>query len=491
MYNDYNKMIFEISTEGRKGYSLPALDVEESNLDDLIPSNLLGDGENKLPEVSEFDVVRHYTNLSLLNHGVDKGFYPLGSCTMKYNPKLNEDMARLEGFANIHPLQPESTVQGALELIYDLDMKLSEIAGFARTTTQPAAGANGEFTGLMLINAYHKKNGEDKQRTKIIIPDSAHGTNPSSAYVAGYEIVEVKSNEDGSVNVDSLKEVIAENEGKIAGLMLTNPSTLGLFEKSISEITKLVHDAGGLNYYDGANMNAIMGKVRPGEMGFDVMHYNLHKTMSTPHGGGGPGAGPVGVTEQLVEFLPVPLIEKGEDGYFLDYDRPNTIGRLKGFHGHFGVNVKAYSYIASLGGVGLREASETAVLNANYMMNKLKEKYNLPMDQVCKHEFVLGGIKDTSTGITTLDIAKRILDFGYHPPTVYFPLIVNEALMIEPTESESKETLDAFIDALNQIADEAISKPEFLKSAPHNTPVGRLNEAKAAKDLILTYPFED
>lgn len=487
MNNDYNKVIYEVSTEGRKGYSLPALDVEESNLSDLIPAELLNEEELSLPEVSEFDVVRHYTNLSLLNHGVDKGFYPLGSCTMKYNPKLNEDMARLDGFTSIHPLQPESTVQGALELLYDLDVKLSEIAGFSRTTTQPAAGANGEFVGLMIIKAYHKKNGEDEQRTKIIVPDSAHGTNPSSAYVAGYEIVEVKSNDDGSVNVDSLKEVIAENEGKIAGLMLTNPSTLGLFEKSITEITTLVHDAGGLNYYDGANMNAIMGKVRPGDMGFDVMHYNLHKTMSTPHGGGGPGAGPVGVREDLVEFLPTPVVEKGDNGYFLDYDRPNTMGRLKGFHGHFGVNIKAYSYILSLGAEGLREASETAVTNANYMMHKLKEKYNLPMDQVCKHEFVLGGIKDTSTGITTLDIAKRILDFGYHPPTIYFPLIVNEAMMIEPTESESRETLDAFIDTLNKIADEAISDPEMLKTAPHNTPVSRLNESKAAKDLILTY----
>ncbi len=487
MNNDYNKVIYEVSTEGRKGYSLPALDVEESNLSDLIPAELLNEEELELPEVSEFDVVRHYTNLSLLNHGVDKGFYPLGSCTMKYNPKLNEDMARLDGFTSIHPLQPESTVQGALELLYDLDVKLSEIAGFARTTTQPAAGANGEFVGLMIIKSYHKKNGEDEQRTKIIVPDSAHGTNPSSAYVAGYEIVEVKSNDDGSVNVDSLKEVIAENEGKIAGLMLTNPSTLGLFEKSITEITTLVHDAGGLNYYDGANMNAIMGKVRPGDMGFDVMHYNLHKTMSTPHGGGGPGAGPVGVREDLVEFLPTPVVEKGDNGYFLDYDRPNSMGRLKGFHGHFGVNIKAYSYILSLGAEGLREASETAVTNANYMMHKLKEKYNLPMDQVCKHEFVLGGIKDTSTGITTLDIAKRILDFGYHPPTIYFPLIVNEAMMIEPTESESRETLDAFIETLNKIADEAIADPEMLKSAPHNTPVSRLNESKAAKDLILTY----
>jgi glycine dehydrogenase subunit 2 len=487
MNKRYNKVIFEVSSEGRKGYSLPKLDVEEVNLNDVIPADLLSDKELGLPEVSEFDVVRHYTKLSQLNYGVDEGFYPLGSCTMKYNPKVNEDMARLPGFTTLHPLQPESTVQGALELMYDLDMKLSEIAGFARTTLQPAAGAHGEFTGLMVIKAYHKKNGEAEQRTKIIVPDSAHGTNPSTAYVAGFDIVEVKSNNDGSVNVESLKEVIAENPGAIAGLMLTNPSTLGLFERSICEITNLVHEAGGLCYYDGANMNAIMGKVRPGDMGFDVMHYNLHKTMSTPHGGGGPGAGPVGVREDLVEFLPTPVVEKSGDEFILDYDRPNSIGRLKGFHGHFGVNVKAYAYILANGAEGLAQVSEMAVLNANYMMHQLKDKYKLPIDQVCKHEFVLGGIKDTSTGITTLDIAKRLLDFGYHPPTVYFPLIVNEAMMIEPTETESKEAMDAFINALNTIADEAISNPEALKAAPQTTPVGRIDEGKAAKDLILTF----
>jgi glycine dehydrogenase subunit 2 len=487
MNKRYNKVIFEVSSEGRKGYSLPKLDVEETNLSEVIPSDLLNDKELGLPEVSEFDVVRHYTKLSQLNYGVDEGFYPLGSCTMKYNPKINEDMARLPGFSTLHPLQPESTVQGALELLYDLDMKLSEIAGFARTTLQPAAGAHGEFVGLMVIKAYHKKKGEAEQRNKIIVPDSAHGTNPSSAYVAGFDIVEVKSNNDGSVDVDSLREVISENPGSIAGLMLTNPSTLGLFEKSICEITNLVHEAGGLCYYDGANMNAIMGKVRPGDMGFDVMHYNLHKTMSTPHGGGGPGAGPVGVREDLVEFLPTPMVEKKGDEFILDYDKPNSIGRLKGFYGHFAVNVRAYAYILANGAEGLAEVSETAVLNANYMMNRLKEKYKLPIDQVCKHEFVLGGIKDTSTGITTLDVAKRLLDFGYHPPTVYFPLIVSEAMMIEPTESESKEAMDAFIDALNKIADEAISDPEALKAAPQTTPVGRIDEGKAAKDLILTF----
>lgn len=487
MNKKYNKVIFEVSSEGRRGYCLPKLDVEEKKLSDLIPTELLSDKELKFPEVSEFDVVRHYTNLSQLNYGVDEGFYPLGSCTMKYNPKINEDMARLPGFATIHPLQPEETVQGALELLYDLDQKLSEIAGFARTTLQPAAGAHGEFTGLMVIKSYHKKNGEDDKRRIILVPDSAHGTNPSTAYVAGYEIAEIKSNHDGSVNIDSLKEILAEHEGQIAGLMLTNPSTLGLFEQGITEITKLVHDAGGLCYYDGANMNAIMGKVRPGDMGFDVMHYNLHKTMSTPHGGGGPGAGPVGVREDLVQFLPTPVVEKKGDKYILDYDRPYSMGRLKGFYGHFGVAVRAYTYILANGADGLKQASEMAVLNANYMMHQLKDKYKLPIDQVCKHEFVLGGIKDTSTGITTLDVAKRLLDYGYHPPTVYFPLIVSEAMMIEPTENEPKEGMDAFIETLNKIADEAIANPELLKTAPHNTPVRRIDEAKAAKDLILTY----
>ena len=487
MNKKYSKVIFELSSPGRKGYSLPKLDVEEKDLSSLIPADFLNDKGLDLPEVSEFDVVRHYTNLSQLNYGVDQGFYPLGSCTMKYNPKINEDMARLPGFATLHPLQPENTVQGALELLYDLDMKLSEIAGFARTTLQPAAGAHGEFTGLLVIKAYHKKRGDDKIRTKIIVPDSAHGTNPSTANVAGYDIAEVKSNKDGSVNIDSLKEVIAENEGQIAGLMLTNPSTLGLFEKSITEITTLVHNAGGLCYYDGANMNAIMSKVRPGDMGFDVMHYNLHKTMSTPHGGGGPGAGPVGVREDLVEFLPTPVIDKKGDHFVLDYDRPYSIGRLKGFYGHFAVLVRAYTYILANGADGLTEVSEAAVLNANYLMNKLKENYKLPIDQVCKHEFVLGGIKDTSTGITTLDVAKRLLDYGYHPPTVYFPLIVSEAMMIEPAENESVETLNAFVEVLNKIAAEAISDPELLKTAPHNTPVRRIDEVKAAKDLILTY----
>lgn len=482
MNTDYTKLIFEVSKEGRKAYSLPKLDVEEVALDSLFPKEFLRENDLDLPEVSEVDVIRHYTQLSNKNYGVDTGFYPLGSCTMKYNPKINEDMASLPGFAKIHPYQPEETVQGALELMYQLDKMLAEVAGMERMTLQPAAGAHGEMVGLMVIKAYHEKRGDTK-RTKIIVPDSAHGTNPASAAVAGYDIVEVKSNPDGSVDIDSLKAVLSDD---IAGLMLTNPSTLGLFEKHIKEIADLVHEAGGLLYYDGANMNAIMGVTRPGDMGFDVIHYNLHKTFSTPHGGGGPGSGPVGVRKDLVEFLPSPLIEKKGDSYVLDYDRPYSIGKIKSFYGHFGMLVRAYTYILSYG-PQLKAVSEKAVLNANYMMHRLKEKYYLPIDQVCKHEFVLSGLQEDILGISTLDIAKRLLDYGYHPPTIYFPLIVNEAMMIEPTETESVETLDSFIDALNRIADEAKENPELLKTAPHNTPVRRIDEAKAARNLIVKW----
>lgn len=480
---DYDKLIFEISKEGRKAYSLPPCDVEEIELKSLIPDSFLRDGDVDLPEVSEVDVIRHYTNISNKNYGVDTGFYPLGSCTMKYNPKINEDMAALTGFTNIHPYQPEETVQGALELMYLLDKMLAEITGMERVTLQPAAGAHGELTGLMIIKAYHDNRG-DKKRNKIIVPDSAHGTNPASAAVAGFEIIEIESDKNGAVNLEKLKEVLSD---EIAGLMLTNPSTLGLFERNIKEIADLVHEAGGLLYYDGANANAIMGIVKPGDMGFDVIHLNLHKTFSTPHGGGGPGSGPVGVRKDLVKFLPVPVIEKKDDRYVLDYDRPDSIGKVKSFYGHFGVAVKAYAYILSMGAEGLKEVSQKAVLNANYIMNKLKEHYYLPIDQVCKHEFVLGGLKDDENHISTLDVAKRLLDYGYHPPTVYFPLIVSEAIMIEPTETESVETLDGFIDTMVRIAQEAKDNPEMLKTAPHNTPVRRIDEVKAARNLILKW----
>ena len=479
----YDHLIFELSKEGRKAYSLPAIDVEVGALNEMIPSEFLSDNELQLPEVSEVDVIRHFTNLSNKNYGVDTGFYPLGSCTMKYNPKINEDMAALSGFTSLHPYQPKETVQGALELLYNLDQMLSEISGMSRVSLQPAAGSHGEMAGLMIIKSYHQNRGDHK-RTKIIVPDSAHGTNPASAAVAGFEIVEIKSGENGAVDIDALKAALND---EIAGLMLTNPSTLGLFETNIKVIADLVHEAGGLLYYDGANMNAIMGITRPGDMGFDVIHFNLHKTFSTPHGAGGPGSGPVGVRSDLVQFLPVPVIEKVEDQFILDYNKPLSIGKIKNFYGNFGINVRAYTYIKTLGGKGLKEVSETAVLNANYMMHRLKDHYYLPIEQVCKHEFVLGGLAEDTLEVTTIDVAKRLLDYGYHPPTVYFPLIVNQAIMIEPTETESVETLDGFVDTMIKIAEEAKENPQLLRDAPYSTPVRRIDEAKAARDLILKW----
>lgn len=480
----YDKLIFEISKEGRKAYSLPACDVPEVALTDMIPNDYLSSVEVNLPEVSEFEVVRHYTKLSQLNYGLDSGFYPLGSCTMKYNPKINEVTSAHKGFSSLHPYQPESSVQGALGLMHELSDMLSEIAGMEETTLQPAAGAHGEMTGLMIMKAYHDKRGDTK-RTKIIVPDSAHGTNPSSAQVVGFDIVEIKSDSHGHIDLEALKEVLSD---EIAGLMLTNPSTLGLFEKNIKEVASLVHEAGGLLYYDGANMNAIMGQTRPGDMGFDVIHYNLHKTMTTPHGGGGPGSGPVGVRKDLVEFLPKPVVVKKDDVFSLDYDRPNSIGKIKGFYGHFGINVRAYTYIKTMGAEGLKRVSEVAVLNANYMMHKLKGAYKLPMDQVCKHEFVLSGLNQGALSqVSTLDVAKRLLDYNYHAPTVYFPLIIPEAIMIEPTETESKETLDDFIAVMLKIAEEAATSPELLKNAPSNAAIGRIDEVKAAKDMILKW----
>lgn len=482
---DYDKLILEISKPGRKAYRLPPLDVEDMDLEEHIPEKFLSKEELNFPEVNEVDVIRHYTNLSDKNYGLDTGFYPLGSCTMKYNPKINEDMARLSGFANVHPLQREDCIQGSLQLLYELDKALCEIAGMDRMTLQPAAGAHGELTGLMLIKAYHEKRGDTK-RDKIIVPDSAHGTNPATASMAGYKAVEVKSTDDGIVDVEDLKKVIGDGDD-IAGLMLTNPNTLGLFEKHIVEMAELIHDAGGLLYYDGANANAIMGHARPGDMGFDVVHFNIHKTFSTPHGGGGPGAGPVGVKEHLVEFLPTPLVEKDGERYFLDYDYPNSIGKVKDFYGHFGILVRAYTYILTMGRDGLKKASEMAVLNANYLLSQLKDDYYLPIDTIYKHEFVLGGLKGEQLEVRTLDIAKRLLDFGFHPPTVYFPLIIREALMIEPTETESKETLDEFAKAMKQIAEEARRDPEILKEAPHDTIVRRPDEVRAARNPVLKY----
>lgn len=483
MHKDNQSLIFELSKEGRIGYSLPVLDVPETDIEEFIPSDYIRTEEPNLPEVSELDIMRHYTALSRRNHGVDSGFYPLGSCTMKYNPKINEQTARMAGFAHVHPLQQESTVQGAMELMYDLQEHLKEITGMDEVTLQPAAGAHGEWTGLMMIRAYHEANG-DIHRTKVIVPDSAHGTNPASATVAGLETVTVKSNEQGLVDLDDLRRVVGNDT---AALMLTNPNTLGLFEENILEMAQIVHEAGGKIYYDGANLNAVLSQARPGDMGFDVVHLNLHKTFTGPHGGGGPGSGPVGVKADLEPFLPRPVLLKTEEGFRFEYDRPQSIGRVKPFYGNFGINVRAYTYIRSMGPDGLKAVTENAVLNANYMMRRLAEYYDLPFDRHCKHEFVLSGRRQKKLGVRTLDIAKRLLDFGYHPPTIYFPLNVEECIMIEPTETESKETLDAFIEAMIQIAKEAEENPEIVQEAPHTTVVKRLDETMAARKPILRY----
>ncbi|HSP20856.1 MAG TPA: aminomethyl-transferring glycine dehydrogenase subunit GcvPB [Planococcus sp. (in: firmicutes)] len=483
MHKDNQPLIFEMTKEGRVGYSLPELDVPEIDLNDIMPAGLIREEAAELPEVSELDIMRHYTALSKRNHGVDSGFYPLGSCTMKYNPKINESVARYPGFANIHPLQDESTVQGAMELMFDLQEHLKEITGMDEVTLQPAAGAHGEWTGLMMIRAYHESRG-DMNRTKVIVPDSAHGTNPASATVAGFETVTVKSNEHGLVDLDDLKRVVGDDT---AALMLTNPNTLGLFEEQILEMAAIIHGVGGKLYYDGANLNAVMSKARPGDMGFDVVHLNLHKTFTGPHGGGGPGSGPVGVHKDLIRYLPSPVLVKTGDAYTFDYNRPETIGRVKPFYGNFGINVRAYTYIRSMGPDGLKAVTEYAVLNANYMMRKLQPFFDLPYDRHCKHEFVLSGRRQKKLGVRTLDMAKRLLDFGYHPPTIYFPLNVEEAMMIEPTETESKETLDAFIDAMIQIAKEVEDNPEIVQNAPHTTVIKRLDETQAARKPVLRY----
>jgi glycine dehydrogenase subunit 2 len=483
MHNQDQALIFELSTPGRIGYSLPEVDIPELDLSSLLPEGYVREEEPELPEVSELDIMRHYTALSRRNHGVDSGFYPLGSCTMKYNPKINENVARFNGFAHVHPLQDESSVQGALELLYDLQQHLIEITGMDEVTLQPAAGAHGEWTGLMLIRAYHEANG-DMKRTKVIVPDSAHGTNPASATIAGLETITVKSNENGLVDLEDLRRVVGEDT---AALMLTNPNTLGLFEENILEMAEIVHGVGGKLYYDGANLNAVLSKARPGDMGFDVVHLNLHKTFTGPHGGGGPGSGPVGVKADLIPYLPKPIIAKRGEEYVLDYDRPQSIGRVKPYYGNFGINVRAYTYIRSMGPDGLKAVTEYAVLNANYMMRRLAEYYDLPFDRHCKHEFVLSGRRQKKLGVRTLDIAKRLLDFGYHPPTIYFPLNVEECIMIEPTETESKETLDSFIDIMIQIAKEAEVNPEVVQEAPHTTVVGRLDETTAARKPVLKY----
>jgi len=526
-------LVYEISSPGRVGVSLPQCDVPEAKL----PEGYLR-RDLPLPEASEVDLVRHYVRLSQLNYAVDKGFYPLGSCTMKYNPKVNEDASRMPGFVQTHPYQAACTVQGNLFLMYQLQEFLKEISGFSGVSLQPAAGAHGELAGVLVIRAYHESR-SDHKRIRMLIPDSAHGTNPASTAMAGYETVKIVSDARGNVNLDDLR---AHCDDTVAGLMLTNPNTLGLFDEHVQEIAQLVHGCGGLLYGDGANLNAIMGIVRPAELGFDVMHFNLHKTFATPHGGGGPGAGPVGVSEALAAFLPGPIVvkelmadecqcdeedcqcddedchcepeeEQSEDeNCQCDHDEcqcededcecgdeeqdeveycyhlhmpPSSIGRVKSFYGNFGVLVKAYTYIRMLGAAGLRQASEDAVLNANYLLSRLKGVYPLPYERTCMHEFVLSGHLPEAPDVHTLDIAKRLMDFGYHPPTIYFPLIVPEAIMIEPTETESKQTLDAFADALIQIAGEARTNPELLHSAPHVTPVTRLDEVQAARQPVL------
>lgn len=476
------KLIFELGAPGRQGVTLPDNDVPELSLEEILPQQYLREQPVPLPEVSELDAVRHFVRLSRLNFGVDVGFYPLGSCTMKYNAKVAEDAAALSGFTNLHPYQPEELSQGALQLMYEIQQDLAEITGMDAFTLQPAAGAHGEMTGMLIIKAYLESKGETG-RTKVIVPDSAHGTNPASATLCGFQVVEVKSDERGNVDIEALKQVLGPD---VAALMLTNPSTLGLFEDNIKAIADLMHQAGGLLYYDGANLNAIMGYARPGDMGFDVVHVNLHKTFGTPHGGGGPGAGPVGVKAALAPFLPKPIVIKSEEGYRLDDHRPQSIGRVKAFYGNFSVLVKAYTYIRALGGKGLKEVSEYAVLNANYLMKRLANHVRIPYERVCMHEFVASPPSELKElGVKTLDIAKRLLDYGYHPPTVYFPLIVEEAIMLEPTETEGKETLDEFADNFIRVLAEAKENPAMLKQAPYTTPVRRLDEVTAARKPVL------
>ncbi|MGJ0147325.1 aminomethyl-transferring glycine dehydrogenase subunit GcvPB [Staphylococcus hominis] len=478
-------LIFERSREGRYAYSLPQSDIKTDSVESILDDKFIRKNKAEFPEVAELDLVRHYTELSNKNFGVDSGFYPLGSCTMKYNPKINEKVARISGFAESHPLQEEEQIQGSLEIIYSLQEELKEITGMDEVTLQPAAGAHGEWTALMIFKAYHIKNGEG-HRNEVIVPDSAHGTNPASASFAGFKSVTVKSNERGEVDIEDLKRVVNKNT---AAIMLTNPNTLGIFEKNIMDIREIVHEAGGLLYYDGANLNAIMDKVRPGDMGFDAVHLNLHKTFTGPHGGGGPGSGPVGVKKELASYLPKPMVIKDGDTFKYDNDIENSIGRVKPFYGNFGIYLRAYTYIRTMGAQGLKEVSEAAVLNANYIKARLKDRYEIPYEQYCKHEFVLSGSKQKEYGVRTLDMAKRLLDFGVHPPTIYFPLNVEEGMMIEPTETESKETLDYFIDAMLQIADEVESDPDKVLEAPHTTIIDRLDETTAARKPILK--FED
>jgi glycine dehydrogenase subunit 2 len=489
------RLIFNLGRKGRRGHVPPKVEekikriVGDVNM--FIPENMQRKSQPKLPELSEVEVVRHFTHLSQMNYGIDSGLYPLGSCTMKYNPKINELLANLPTINMVHPYQDEGTVQGILEILYKLERWLAEITGTHEVCLQPAAGAHGEFLGTSLMRAYHKLNRENEKRREIIVPDSAHGTNPASATMAGFNVVVVPSDEDGCVSIEALKTAVSEHT---AGLMLTNPNTLGIFEKNIEEIAKIVHEAGGLLYYDGANLNAILGKARPGDMGFDIVHMNIHKTFGTPHGGGGPGAGPVGVSEELAKFLPAPRIVFDGERYHLEYDRPHSIGKTRSFYGNVAVLLKAYAYILSLGFEGLKEVAEVSVLNANYLAKKLKEINGLTLpygsEKPRKHECVFSAKHlKSETGVSALNVAKRLLDYGLHAPTIYFPAIVNEALMIEPTETFEKEELDRFTDAMRKICEEAYTNPEVVLKAPHNTAVSRLDEVKAShpRTMVLSW----
>ncbi|MBK8222447.1 MAG: aminomethyl-transferring glycine dehydrogenase subunit GcvPB [Candidatus Obscuribacter sp.] len=477
------KLIYEKSRAGRRAEILPKPQVPVKELSSFIPAKFLREKPPALPEVGELDAVRHFVRLSHLNHCIDTGFYPLGSCTMKYNPKVNDAMAALEGFRDLHPHQPQDQIQGALELLYNLERSISAVVGLPHVTLQPAAGAHGEMTGLLLIKAYFEAKGETK-RKKVIVPDTAHGTNPATAALIGFDVVEIKSNDRGLVDLDALKKVLGPDT---AAIMLTNPNTLGLFEEDIMEVQRLVHEAGGLLYYDGANLNAIMGIVRPGDMGFDVCHLNLHKTFSTPHGGGGPGGCAVACRDLLEPFLPKPVIKKEANGFKWDFDRPQSIGKVKGFYGNFGILVRAYAYILAHGGNGLHQVSKDAILNANYLKVKLSRNFVVAHSQPCMHEFVLSGVKQKERGVATLNLAKRLLDYGVHAPTVYFPLVVPEAMMIEPTETENKETLDRFAEIMVTIDKEIDENKELVLSAPLKTPVGRLDEATAARKPNLRW----
>jgi glycine dehydrogenase subunit 2 len=478
----YQKLIFNLSKSGRRGHFLPECDVPEKKIDDLIDSAYLRKTEAALPEVAENEIVRHYTALSTLNHHVDKAFYPLGSCTMKYNPKINEKMAAMASFAQLHPDQNDETAQGALQILFELQEYLLSITGMSGVSLQPAAGSQGEFVGLLLMQQYHKQKGEN--RNTILIPDSAHGTNPASAVIAGFKIETLKSNDKGVVDLQHLKEKISPD---VAGFMLTNPNTLGVFEHQVKEIKNILESVDAIFYMDGANMNALFGLVRPGDMGFDVMHLNLHKSFSTPHGGGGPGTGPVAVNDKLKPFLPEPIVKFDGDKYFKHKGSADSIGRVHSFYGNFGLLLRAYVYIRLVGAQGFRDISEHAIINANYLYARLKEHYDLGYDSQPMHEFVLSAEKQKERGAKALDIAKRLLDFGVHPPTVYFPMIVKEAMMIEPTENESKEMLDYFADAMIQIDGEISENTEILHSAPQTTPVKRLDEVGAARNVDVNY----